>query len=482
MIKHGQIPALGAWLEAIPLEEREARPALLSLLGVVRSARDDFQSGLSLQSQALAMEEAQTVSELAARIRLRRAADLLSLGRATEALKDADDVLDLAVNGLDQPTLLAEALWLKGTILLEQGKAVLATPWLEDSLQRFEKLQDAPLIARAQMNLGVALERQNRYTEARRYYELSLDHLLQVGNLVQASTSLNNLAVLCTSTGDYEQAERQGRRSVALEPRDGWGWHAVAHAMEMRNRAGDGVDWLRPNADHWSPGSFLAVHNWWHLALFELELEHVDEALRLFDGPIHGARSTVVLDMIDASSMLWRLYLRGVELGDRWQTVADGWAPIAGAGNYAFNDLHAMMAFVGSGRRNAQEQVLEAQRAALESDGDNAAFTREVGMPACLAFRAFGDGDYAESVRLLRSIRGNAQRFGGSHAQRDVIELTLSEAALRTGDTALATALANERLAMRPRSPLARLLVQRAARMGERGSGIGSDRVARTAA
>ncbi|NLD70538.1 MAG: tetratricopeptide repeat protein, partial [Limnobacter sp.] len=75
-----------------------------------------------------------------------------------------------------------------------------------------------------------------------------------------------------------------------------------------------------------------------------------------------------------------------------------------------------------------------------------------------------------------------AQRFGGSHAQRDVIELTLSEAALRTGDTALATALANERLAMRPRSPLARLLVQRAARMGERGSGIGSDRVARTAA
>ncbi len=283
-------------------------------------------------------------------------------------------------------------------------------------------------------------------------------------------------------SGDYEQAERQGRRSVALEPRDGWGWHAVAHAMEMRNRAGDGVDWLRPNADHWSPGSFLAVHNWWHLALFELELEHVDEALRLFDGPIHGARSTVVLDMIDASSMLWRLYLRGVELGDRWQTVADGWAPIAGAGNYAFNDLHAMMAFVGSGRRNAQEQVLEAQRAALESDGDNAAFTREVGMPACLAFRAFGDGDYAESVRLLRSIRGHAQRFGGSHAQRDVIELTLSEAALRTGDTALATALANERLAMRPRSPLARLLVQRAARMGERGSGIGSDRVARTAA
>ncbi|HRO58281.1 MAG TPA: tetratricopeptide repeat protein [Burkholderiaceae bacterium] len=276
--------------------------------------------------------------------------------------------------------------------------------------------------------------------------------------------------------GDYEQAERNGRRSVELEPRDGWGWHAVAHTMEMRNRADDGVGWLRPNAEKWSPGSFLAVHNWWHLALFELELDNVDEALCLFDGPIHGARSAVVLDLIDASSMLWRLSLRGVEIGDRWQTVADGWTPIAGAGSYAFNDLHAMMAFVGSERRDAQRQVLEAQRAVVETGGgnagftaggDNQAFTRDVGMPACLAFQAFGDGNYAETVRLLRSIRGHAHRFGGSHAQRDVIDLTLIEAALRADDTALATALSNERLAMRPRSPLARLFVQRAARRAE---------------
>ncbi|MFP5407523.1 MAG: tetratricopeptide repeat protein, partial [Gammaproteobacteria bacterium] len=45
-------------------------------------------------------------------------------------------------------------------------------------------------------------------------------------------------------TGDYEQAERQGRRSVELEPRDSWAWHAVAHTMEMRNRARDGIAWL----------------------------------------------------------------------------------------------------------------------------------------------------------------------------------------------------------------------------------------------
>ena len=266
-------------------------------------------------------------------------------------------------------------------------------------------------------------------------------------------------------TGDYEQAERQGRRCVELEPRDGWGWHAVAHVMEMRNRPHEGIAWLEPGAPVWSNESFFAVHNWWHLALFHLERDDVDEVLKLFDGPIFGARSTVVIDLVDATAMLWRLQLRGVDVGDRWQAVADNWAPIAGAGNYAFNDMHAMMAFVGSGRRDGQSTVLSAQRRALDAGDDSADFAREVGSAATRAMQAFGDGDHAQAASLLRTIRSRAHRFGGSHAQRDVIDLTLIEAALRGGDAALAGALAAERQALRPRSPLARRFLDRAKRL-----------------
>lgn len=67
-------------------------------------------------------------------------------------------------------------------------------------------------------------------------------------------------------------------------------------------------------------------------------------------------------------------------------------------------------------------------------------------------------GEYAECVRLLRPIRNIANRFGGSHAQRDLIDLTLIEAAFRAGGHALAA----ERNAVRPDSPLARLFVARA--------------------
>lgn len=263
-------------------------------------------------------------------------------------------------------------------------------------------------------------------------------------------------------TAAYDKAERFGRQAVEVEPRDGWGQHAVAHVMEMQCRPREGIAWMRANPDAWATGSFFAVHNWWHLALYHLELGEIDEVLKLYDGPIYGERSTMVLDMIDASAMLWRLHLRGIDVGDRWRALADNWMPIAQAGNYAFNDLHATMAFVGTGHTDAVNEVLEAQEAAMAREDDNAAFTRDVGRPLSLAIKAFAEEDYLTSVELIRSVREIAHRFGGSHAQRDLLDLTLIEAALRAGEKNLAHALSAERLAIRPDSPSARLIGERA--------------------
>jgi hypothetical protein len=251
-------------------------------------------------------------------------------------------------------------------------------------------------------------------------------------------------------TGRYDRAEAVGRRAVELQPRDGWGQHAVAHVMEMQNRRRDGIRWMRGNVESWTDGSFFQVHNWWHLALFHLGLDEVDEVLALFDGPIAGAGSPLVLDLIDASAMLWRLHLRGVDVGARWEPVADRWTPMARAGNYAFNDMHAMMAFALAGRDAEADAVLESQAAAAEADDDNADFTLEVGHAATRAVKAFADGDYAAAVDLIRPIRHKAHRFGGSHAQRDLLDLTLIEAARRSGQRALAEALANERKSAQP--------------------------------
>src|SRR5262245_35823534 len=201
-------------------------------------------------------------------------------------------------------------------------------------------------------------------------------------------------------TGDYLRAEALGRRAVELQPRDGWAWHAVAHVLEMQERRRDGIAWLGTHAGTWSEGSFFAVHNWWHLALFHLGLDEVDTVLQLVDARILGSASPVVLDMIDASALLWRLHLRGIDVGTRWHALADRWAAFAEAGNYAFNDLHAMMAFVGADRSNAAQRLLATQeRAAFAAAGDNVQYLREVGYDATRAIHAFAGGRHAEAVQ-----------------------------------------------------------------------------------
>jgi hypothetical protein len=262
---------------------------------------------------------------------------------------------------------------------------------------------------------------------------------------------LSMLAFGLEENADYADAELYGRRAVEIEPRDGWGWHAVAHVMEMGNRRADGVSWLTRDTAAWSERSFFAIHNWWHLALFHLGLDRIDEVLALADQRILGTESPLVLDMIDASALLWRLSLRGIDVGARWNALAERWAAVSEHSTYAFNDMHAMMAFVGADRMADASRLLQAQQHALAlADGaDNREFLREVGVDATRAIHAFACGDYGQAVRALRRVRPVAQRFGGSHAQRDVIDLTLIEAAARSGDTALANALRNERAFLR---------------------------------
>lgn len=276
-------------------------------------------------------------------------------------------------------------------------------------------------------------------------------------------TMLSMHAFGLEETGDYAGAERSGRRAVELEPRDGWGQHAVAHVMEMQGRQRDGIAWMRAAPEAWSTDSFMAVHNWWHLAMFHLELGEIDEVLALFDAHVGGAVPQMTMDFVDASSMLWRLRLRGIDVGQRWTAIADHWKPFAASSDYAFNDFHAVMAFLGASRRDDVHTVLERQAATMAGTSDNAFFTREVGNPACRALVAFEDGAFGDCARLLRDIRNGANRFGGSHAQRDVIDLTLVEAALRGGETSLAAALIAERLALKAQSPHARALAARVA-------------------
>ena len=258
----------------------------------------------------------------------------------------------------------------------------------------------------------------------------------------------------------YAQAEAVGREAVAGEAKVPWATHAVAHVMEMQGRFDEGRRWLREHEPVWAEGNGFAGHHWWHLALFHLEAMDLAGALALHDAHQGSAHAVLTLQRLDGAALLWRLRLLDAEgtldLAARWSDLAQGWdLTPRDAGHSAFNDVHMLIALIGlRDAARAQSLFAAVQRRAERGSDSNAAMAREVGLPLMRALLAFDAGDAAEAVGLLAPLRETAHRFGGSHAQRDLIDQTLLAAcAMPNGDRALGRALLNERLLARGATP-----------------------------
>jgi tetratricopeptide (TPR) repeat protein len=254
--------------------------------------------------------------------------------------------------------------------------------------------------------------------------------------------------------GHYDRSEDVALRAVELNPRDVWGIHAVAHTYEMQGRFGDGIRYYNARLADWSGGNFLAVHNWWHNALYALEAGETGRALDIYDASI-GSGETV-MELLDASALLWRLYLESDRQHERWVALAPAWDPKIAEPHYAFNDMHAVMAYLGADRIGDARELIEARQrwvATPHPGNGNHRMTADIGLPASRSLLAFAEGRYGDVVDLLYPIRHRINEFGGSHAQRDAVQRTLLEGALRAGRTNIARELISERINVRPGSP-----------------------------
>jgi len=267
----------------------------------------------------------------------------------------------------------------------------------------------------------------------------------------------------------YVLAEDAGRHAVHLNPKVPWAIHAVAHVLEMQGRFEEGAVWLRQHQRNWAEGNGFSVHLWWHKALFRLEALDVAGVMRVLDKHFQGADLQIVLQRLDAASLLWRLYLLGHDMSAAFAQVLAHW-PLQDehAGHSCFNDLHVVMALLGQGdlaRAEAwvarcAERVLQAP----EASRGNHAVARDAGLPLLRGLLAYARGDGAAAAQLLYPARTAAQRCGGSHAQRDVIDQTLLAAAAQAGGetrTTVGRALINERLLTKPLTPLTNWWVER---------------------
>jgi tetratricopeptide (TPR) repeat protein len=240
--------------------------------------------------------------------------------------------------------------------------------------------------------------------------------------------------------GDYDLAEECGRMAVNLDPTDCWGAHAVAHVQIMQGRLDDGISWLTELNNNWSAANHIAHHLWWHLALFHTERGEYDSGLDIYDNRLRDLESPLMqlmpdfyVDIQNDTALLQRLELREVDIGDRWQPIAD--LAKARIGNHfsPFTSSHCALALAAAGRFDeANELIRQIRNFVADDNGPLGSRYALAVLPASEAAVAYRKGEYQRVIDVMLPARRNLWQMGGSHAQRDLFFQLLVDSASKT--------------------------------------------------
>ncbi|XP_039210518.1 tetratricopeptide repeat protein 38 [Crotalus tigris] len=270
-------------------------------------------------------------------------------------------------------------------------------------------------------------------------------------------------------TNFYDRAEKMAFEALAINSRDAWSVHALAHVNEMKADFKGGLAFMKQTENNWKDSDMLACHNYWHWALYYIEKGDYEAALTIYDTHIAPSLqlSGTMLDVVDNSSMLHRLELEGVQVGDRWEAVNQVTKRHARDHTLIFNDVHFLMASLGAQDQKTSSELLTTLQDLVQTptEDDQLSLVPSLGLPLLQAFVESDQGHYDKAVELLYPVRYQVVKIGGSDAQRDIFAQFLVHAALKCKSKAnqrLARCLLLERDELRPNSPLTERLMRKA--------------------
>ncbi|HXE50892.1 MAG TPA: tetratricopeptide repeat protein [Ramlibacter sp.] len=244
-----------------------------------------------------------------------------------------------------------------------------------------------------------------------------------------------------------EPAEAAARKAIEMRRKEPWAHHALAHVMLTQGRIAEGHAFLQDVSTTWTGlNSFMVTHNWWHQALFALELDRAREVLDLYDQRVWGVTKEYTQDQINAVSLLARLELAGVDVGDRWQDLGNYLADRLQDHVLPFLDMQYLYGLARAGRSEADLLMANIERQAAHATDDAKAAWQRVCVPASRGLLAHARSDYARAVDELGQALPRLAEIGGSHAQRDLFAQVRLDALVRTGQLVEAQQLLQQQL------------------------------------
>lgn len=249
-------------------------------------------------------------------------------------------------------------------------------------------------------------------------------------------------------TGDYAAAEKAGLLGLTKADDDAWGLHAVAHVYDMTGQTDAGISLIEDRPLAWNRSNNFRYHVWWHKALLHLDKGQADLVLSIYDDEIRAEKTDDYRDIANATSLLMRLELDGMDVGHRWNELAELSENRTDDDCVVFADLHYMLALTGDTRTDAAER-LRRRIAASAGETDMGQVSADPGVAASTGLTEFAEGNYQTAFKHLAAARATMQSIGGSHAQRDVFERITVEAGLRAGYTTQTAAILKQRSDLR---------------------------------
>jgi tetratricopeptide (TPR) repeat protein len=244
----------------------------------------------------------------------------------------------------------------------------------------------------------------------------------------------------------FAESRTLSERSLAQYPANGNASHNIAHIFFEAGDYDGGVAYLEPWLAAHDRGGLFGCHLAWHVALFELHRGRPERAFEIHQKDIERSGNPR-MTMMDGPALLWRCQIYGCHEGALpWRAMADVAAQMARPG-FIFGDVHAALAYAGSGDTAAMAKLIDGLR---DLDAKGHPIAGKVALPLVLGVAAFAAGDHATALAHIEPVDAEIHRIGGSHAQWELFEETMVVCQLKLGRLEDAARLVRRRLAIRP--------------------------------
>ena len=225
---------------------------------------------------------------------------------------------------------------------------------------------------------------------------------------------------------EYDRGLRNIEISLRAFGRNAHAAHIRAHLFYELGEREVGLAYLDDWSREYSPDGQLHCHISWHRALWSLETGRRERAWEIYRTALKpgGAWGPPLNVLTDCASFLLRAEIAGETVEPvLWHEIAEyaaRWFPNSGI---VFADIHSALAFAMAGKRHALQRIVD------NPQGPAA----DILAPIARGFDAFARCDWAAAVSEIRPLLETHERVGGSRAQRDLLEYTVTSALFRDG-------------------------------------------------